>query len=216
MNFNCPIGGSTVLVSNGTICACGSINSTDAVMVQVLSGWVACPSTPGGTSASVSANFWSASGVAVPTLGSDNKMTVCAWQIAPGASGSGGTTVVSAAVSQCFAGSGSGAVDCCAQCGSGAAQEQFLVAEVLIEETELVVDIPTGANAGTHRAVAEAPQTWRLTVAGVTHTVAVAGEGLVIRGPSGSVAAEVEFKPFSASFAGDLFGSDDDVVLTIP
>lgn len=213
INFGCPLGGSNVVVTNNAICACGTIDSGGTVKVQVLKGWVSDPgSMPGGLGAGVSGLKWAASNVAVPPLDPDNKMTVVAWLILMG-SGSGATVI--SRVSQCFAG-GSGAVDCCAQCASGGIQTPGLIAEVLVEEVELIVDVPSGANAGTYRAVAVASLAWELTIGDATHTVTVADGALLLRGPSGTAAGETELEPFSATFAGAFFGSDDDVVLTIP
>jgi hypothetical protein len=218
MNIDCPGTGTTVRVAGGTICVHGVLTDGDAaqlVVARVLAGWgLQIPQSPfplqaGDVQAPVVGQSFCAQGVAIPIgAATGAQLTAAAWLLAAGEP--------AGSDSKPFLGGGGNPTDCCAACGGSGMVPEFFLAEALTEETDLTVSIPSGENAGTHRAVSVASRTWQLTVAGATYTVAVSGQDWVIRGPSGSISADgVELDPFSATFAGDFFGSDDDVVLTI-
>lgn len=234
----CPDSGQTIKVSPGpgsgspgTICVHGDVSDGAArltvefdliVRVRVVSGYDAPqpsltddPATD--RDATVVGTTWCAKSVPIPVgTATGGWLTVFAWF--PDSVGSGGTGV---AQRQSFHAGGMGDHDCCADspCGSGSGSggAGSMLASQLVSVLELEVTIPSGANAGAYRATAVSIMTWHVTIGGVPYRLVCAeGESLTIHGPTSSApSTSFEVDPFSATFPGDIFDADDEIVVIV-
>ena len=228
-----------VVPSSGQICVCGNYDDSDSlgerdllspypyILVRVLTGWVTPPNSPGPSlttdgKGTIQVSSWMATNATLP-LGSSGgaQITVAAWLVTgAGGSGSGAGTTRCPKFSKCYAGgnypNGSPPKNSCVVCsGSGIMQARF-VGE-LASALELEVTIPSGANAGAYRATAVALMTWDVTIGGVPYRlVCTEGASLTIHGPSSSApSTSFESDPFSATFPGDIFDADDEIVVIL-
>ena len=221
-----PGTGDHVLVpASGMICACGDILDDDVwassyVLVRVLSGWVDPPQSPwpqlsSDAKGSIVGQSWYATNVQLPSgSGTGGQITVAAWLITKAGSGSGVGTASAPTSNQCYAG-GASPVDTCAKC-SGSGGGAMLVGP-LASVVELEITVPSGANAGAYRATAVSLTTWQVIVGGVPYRLVYAeGASLTIHGPSASApSTSFEADPFSATFPGEIFDADDEIVVIV-
>jgi hypothetical protein len=108
------------------------------------------------------------------------------------------------------------AQNCYSGCVSGSSFVSLGTAPELASTPDLEVIVADGQNAGTYQAIGVSTLRWSVTIAGVTYTIATAGKGLVIQGPSGAAnSATLASNPFSATFPGKFFGATSDVVVTV-
>lgn len=234
INIQCPDSGQTIKVSPGspgTICVYGDVSDEAdglseafdlTVRVRVVAGYGASqpsllynPATD--RDATVGGTTWCATGVPVPAgTVTGGGLTVFAWF--PDSVGSGGTGV---AQGQSFYAGGAGDHDCCADspCASGsdAGESTSMLAGQLVSALVLEVSVPSGAHAGAYRATSVSLLTWEVTIGGVPYRLVCAeGETLTIHGPSASSrSTSVDFEPFTATFPGDLFDAEDEIVVVV-
>jgi hypothetical protein len=192
--------------------------AAQTIRVRILFGNVTtAPSSapqPGDCNISPPTATWCANPVLLPTgSGAGTQYTVFAWLLASDGS------IVDGPHSVPFNAGGSGAIDCCASCGSGSGSARPLLANELAAHRHLEVAVPDGLNAGLHRATAVSSLAWEVTIRGLTYKLScdtlAALVVLVVRGPASSAAStSVERNPFSAIFPGAPFGAAGDVVVT--
>jgi hypothetical protein len=98
--------------------------------------------------------------------------------------------------------------------GSGSGSGGTMLAGRL-DSGDVLVVVPDGPLAGHHLARRVGALAWRVTVGGVVYTINSAdGQTLTVRGGSKSaVSKTTAVNPFSATFAGDIFASRNDIVV---
>jgi hypothetical protein len=208
--IRCPGASETIIVTGGKMCAYGDVTvvrqgTGQVVSVQVFAGSVNCQNQTAPSKATIAGGSWTCSGLVVPAPGSGS-MTLCVWE-----------TIVSSTnrTSQLFnATTGTSGHDCC----KDLLQMHLQGAAELAGTTQLEVTIPDGPQAGHHSAKAVGEAKWELTLAGGTYTFSLCSQRyLALKGAEETVGPlSVDTEPFSALFAGAVFGAAGEVVVTKP
>ncbi len=216
----------------GTICVRGHVTDFfdgfggEFVRVRVLNGDVSQQSLPppwptpgdGHIDAQINGTYWCAKGVPTPASSpAGAPLTVVAWLLFGSGSGSGPGPLPQSAW---FVGGGTSPRDCCSgyPCGSGSGGSDILLAGELASHPDLQITVSSGMNAGAYRATAVAVMTWAVTIGGVPYRLVCTAKGasLTIHGPSSSApSVSFETDPFSATFPGDIFDADDEIVVIV-
>jgi hypothetical protein len=223
----------------GTICVSGIVIGEEAVKKFQESGFFVavavfacnqgsgsnqCPLPPklppaNAVFATINGTTWCATGVPVPSSSSaGDLMIVYVWIVFPTNSG---IIVTSAPVGQEFNSCQGNphATDCCSSLlclGSGSSPIVKVIQE-LRNKPVLQVTVPDGIHAGHYSATAVAYLKWCFRVGKHEYVLEYCStSGLKIQGPSHTISAEaIESEPFAAIFAGKIFGSSGEVLVTI-